>query len=445
VAPYQPVTGMNLLTTAKSPNYPDNATPPTACSLAPRLVIADPGLSGLAGHHLAYSQAIARAAQARGMPTLLLAARSFRAAAAGADIVCRPWFVTRYQNIGAGGPVRRALYASASRLPPGIGARVGPALRSARRLWNNRGARTPGDRFGPELVAALREFPRAGADIVLAHSVSAANIESLDCVTLPPSVQALHIVLRRPPHDMNRDDGGQRHIAGILQRAATRHAGRLHLHADTTELAHLFADATGLAVSPVPLPVQVPPVRTGPIGTPPCVLFPGGARLEKGYALLPPIVERLRGRAAFLVHAGVVDAASDPIIQRAHRALLAAAGPGLTIIEGNLTATAYAEMLARVDLMLLPYSAAAYGARSSGILAEALALGIPAVVPAGCWMAEMVAAGQGVAFTDSDRVIYDIENALNTLPELTAAARACAPQWRARNSPDSLLTELLAS
>lgn len=59
---------------------------------------------------------------------------------------------------------------------------------------------------------------------------------------------------------------------------------------------------------------------------------------------------------------------------------------------------AHQALLADADLLLLPYDAVTYGPRRSGILAEARALGVPAVVPVGCWMDSAAGPVQDVIF-----------------------------------------------
>jgi glycosyltransferase involved in cell wall biosynthesis len=113
------------------------------------------------------------------------------------------------------------------------------------------------------------------------------------------------------------------------------------------------------------------------------------------------------------------------------------------LLEHGLDPAAYQALLADADLLLLPYDAAAYGPRSSGILAEARALGVPAVVPAGCWMEAAAGPGPEVVFHGPADFAAAVERALASLPGLTAALRAAAPEWRRRHSPEALLEALL--
>jgi len=108
----------------------------------------------------------------------------------------------------------------------------------------------------------------------------------------------------------------------------------------------------------------------------------------------------------------------------------------------------YWTLLSDADLVLLPYDRVAYGPRSSGILAESLALGVPALVPAGCWMEHagaMFPAGspRTMVMTNIEDAPEAVRRALLVLPELTEAARTGRDEWRRAHSSGTLLERLL--
>ena len=405
-----------------------------------RLIIADPGLTGALGHHLGYTEAVALAALQGGMAPLVLAGRGFQSGIAGGRVPTRAVFSALYQNAGSGGWLRRLLYGGLGRLPASMATRGANALREARRRKEGRRA----DAFGEELAAALAEADATEADAVLLHSVSAANLAGLPHVLAPQ----LLVVLRRTPGEMDVDDAAPEPVLALLRRLSVVPGLRLSLFADTEPLAAAFATGCGLPVRPVPLPVVVPdrPVRAiRPSGWLPHVVFAGGARVEKGYAALPDAIAGSRGRARFTLQSGPVNSASDPVVQRAHRRLRRMAGADLTLLEAALDPAAYAALVASADLLLLPYDGVAYGPRSSGILAEGLALGIPAVVPRGCWMEEAAGPARAVTTGPGRSVAVALSEALDRLPALTDAATAGSAVWRARHNPGALLRVLLDS
>ena len=407
-------------------------------SLPPRLIVADPGLRNALGHHLGYSLAVATAAAARGIEPLVLASRDFTGGLPG-GLPCRPSFGALYQSAGGGGAARRALFGLAAQLPRPIAACVAPPLRLLRRALR----RPAPDGFAAELAAALTASGDSSGDLVLLHSASAANLAGLVAALPADGLGALAIVLRRTPAEMDRDDAGPQPVAEILAGVAGYFGRRLRLLADTAPLARLWTAALGRTVREVPLPVVAPPVRTAPPGQPPHLVFAGGARAEKGYGLLPALVGRLAGQARFSIHSGPIGPADDPLVQRAHRHLRALAGPDMVLLERALPPDDYLALLHAADLLLLPYDATAYGPRSSGILAEARAMGVPAVVPGGCWMADAVGPDGGLVFHDSRKFVATVEQALPRLPALLTAYADAADSWRATHSPDGVLQRLL--
>src|SRR5262249_53550762 len=184
------------------------------------------------------------------------------------------------------------------------------------------------DGFGEQLATALTADGDPARDLLLLHSVSAANLAGLTAALPAARLGALALVLRRTPKEMDRDDPRPPPIAAILTGLAAPFGERLRLLADTRPLALLWSAALDRPVAEAPLPVVAPPVRNAPPGRPPHLLFVGGARVEKGYGLLPDLVQALAGEARFTIHSGPVDTASDPLVQRAHRRLRALAGNG---------------------------------------------------------------------------------------------------------------------
>jgi hypothetical protein len=406
---------------------------------AQRLFIADPGLEGIGGHHLAYSAAVADAALERRLGVVVLTSRHFTGTLGNPRIVTRAAFSARYQTSGGGGAARSAIFNAASYLPGPMAELVAPPLRTLRRRL--RGGRADG--LAVELAGALAEFAPGQRDQVLLHSVSGANLASL--AEGPDFGGArLLIVLRRLPGEMEADDPAPEPLVRVVGRIRRRFGAKLALFADTEELAAQYGALLRQPVLPVPVPVAVPPMPARALGSRPHVVFAGGARLEKGYHHLPAAIGATIGRARFTVHSGQVGMTADPLVQRAHRELRALAGDGLRLIEQPLDPAEYAALLASADLLLLPYDPTRYGARSSGITAEAFALGVPAVVPAGCWM-ERVAGPDRAVVIGPEGVTGALGLALDGLPALRAAARAAAAGWRKRHNPDALLTALLGA
>jgi len=162
--------------------------------------------------------------------------------------------------------------------------------------------------------------------------------------------------------------------------------------------------------------------RAATTGTSPMtVSFVGGARRERGAALLPEIVKRCAGSGVqfFIQVRAEADPSFDPNILRA-----LSGQPDVRVHNGAMTREAYYDAVAN-SVNLIAYEPESYRWRDSGVYHEAKLLDAPALVTAGTWMEDDVETlGNGLvidAFT-ADAVVACIMKAQRELPALTAAA-----------------------
>jgi hypothetical protein len=162
--------------------------------------------------------------------------------------------------------------------------------------------------------------------------------------------------------------------------------------------------------------------RSTTAGTSPMVVsFVGGARRERGGALLPEVIKRCAGSGVqfFIQAKGEIDPTSDPTILRA-----LADQPHVRVQDGAMTREDYYDAIAE-SVVLLAYDPQSYRWRDSGVYHEAKLLDAPVLVTAGTSMEDDVNAwGNGLvidAFT-TDAIVECIIRARRELPALTAAA-----------------------
>ncbi len=162
------------------------------------------------------------------------------------------------------------------------------------------------------------------------------------------------------------------------------------------------------------------------------VSFVGGARRERGGALLPEIVKRCAspGVQFFIQVRGEADPTFDPNVLRA-----LSGHPHVRLQNGAMTREDYYDAIAN-SVVLLAYEPESYRWRDSGVYHEAKLLDAPALVSAGTWMEHDVKAlGNGLvidAFT-ADAVVECIMRAQRELPALTAAAVRVGRDMREKN------------
>jgi hypothetical protein len=173
--------------------------------------------------------------------------------------------------------------------------------------------------------------------------------------------------------------------------------------------------------------------RAAAAGAGPMVVsFVGGARRERGGALLPEIVQRCAspGVQFFIQVRGEADPTFDPNVLRA-----LSSHPYVRLQNGAMTREDYYDAIAN-SVVLLAYEPESYRWRDSGVYHEAKLLDAPALVSAGTWMEHDVKAlGNGLAieaFT-ADSVVECIMRAQRELPALAAAAVRVGRDMREKN------------
>jgi|GEM_PF-3465412 len=143
------------------------------------------------------------------------------------------------------------------------------------------------------------------------------------------------------------------------------------------------------AVIPVAPELHVRQTPTKPL----TALYLGDARDEKGFHLLPALMRqtldlikskglRYVCQSNFNIPGGERESSRALTMLRETQV-----ETSVQLIPGPLTASEYHRLIQSAGIIMVPYKPENYQARSSGIFAEALAAGIPCLVPAGTSMA----------------------------------------------------------
>jgi hypothetical protein len=217
---------------------------------------------------------------------------------------------------------------------------------------------------------------------------------------------------------------------------------RVRLFAETERIAGVFESLGSPAIRTLSWPITIPcsPGRRQEgttAGGGVRITHLGYTKLERGFGLLPGIVERVRSShrdAGFTVQANYW----DPTGLAEPDARLASM-PGVRMLRGPQPPDVYADELAGADIVLLPYSAEAYRHRGSGVFVEAASLGRVLVVPSGTWMSEHAEAwGLGaVAFDrfDEECVAVAVRRAIDDRHALLERAGRAKNGWNAARDP----------
>lgn len=174
------------------------------------------------------------------------------------------------------------------------------------------------------------------------------------------------------------------------------------------------------------------------------VLNIGEVKPEKGFGLLPDILERSienKVPANYFVHVYGV----PPLLARFSEEIdrlraIAAATPAVHLHEGFLPPPTYYSILSSADAILLPYDAQVYHDMTSGVTMESLFYDVPMVVPKASWLQfETQSYGAGVVEFEgfnSDAPAEALEELIANHDAMKAASVAAGVKYRASNGFD---------
>jgi glycosyltransferase involved in cell wall biosynthesis len=206
----------------------------------------------------------------------------------------------------------------------------------------------------------------------------------------------------------------------------------------------------GVDMAHYPMPKFVPRLddATRPPNPIPVVGMLGAFNLYNRATRMPGIAEAAAGRGLrcrFLVQGPAGDDIRSDLVA-AHRKLRSL--HNVELIERDLDFDGYFNALFACDVVLMPYNRRRYETTTSGIFSEAVAFAKIVVVPAGTWMAQMLAAGQGAGVTfdalTPQAIVDALERALADYEALSQLAQGRAAAWRRNDGLPVFLDRLLA-
>ena len=182
------------------------------------------------------------------------------------------------------------------------------------------------------------------------------------------------------------------------------------------------------------------------------ILYAGGARIDKGFDQLPTIISHVRSifpsrKISFLIHgyiSGIPSAQDLEVIQKTLEWLNQ---ENIPLIKSPLERDAYYQMLSEADIILFPYVNHDPSRRylaTSGILAEAMALGKVVVVPGDTWLGMQVQrSGGGTIYQNRSELPHAVEDAIQRMDELKRKANDFIPYWQQENNMEKYVHLLL--
>jgi hypothetical protein len=219
---------------------------------------------------------------------------------------------------------------------------------------------------------------------------------------------------------------------------------RLHLIAFDRTTASAFQDLLDRPVRALPIPLAAARTPRSRVGKRPITISVlGHQRPGKGYVLMPDIAAALLkdDRDIWLL----VQNAEPSLMAAAQAALRSIAGENdrLSLEERSAGPRLWAELLARSDLVLCPYSPNAYLFAHSSIVSESLANAIPVVVPAQTAPASLLEqwGSPGVTFPSFNAlsIAEAVKGAVADFDRYAQRAHEVAQRWDQSQGPVRLV------
>jgi len=223
---------------------------------------------------------------------------------------------------------------------------------------------------------------------------------------------------------------------------------RVHLATFDATASAIYTQLLGKPVGVLPLPQFAHARVASRVGRRPVtVSVLGHQRPDKGYHLMPEISRlllALEPDVRLLLHNGAPGEMTR--VQEELRAH-AAVESRVQLNEQTADPALWAELMAASDLILCPYEPARFVASYSAVAAEALASGIPLIVPGGTAMARLLAefGSPGAAFAQytPTSIVEATRAALADFDTVAERAVAAAAQWGATMGAAQMVTALL--
>jgi len=389
-----------------------------------RLYIVDQNALSVGGHYHAYSQTIGRSARSAGLEVAILHNRRFTG----------DWGVK--------------------------GAAVVPAFKhtwgESEGLWIR--AWEPGN-IAYEYVHAVRTIPPAAHDHVFFSTIGYAELiallEYLTKLTVDREAPFFHLLLRYDPDILRAGIADFGPLFSRIARSALLRR-KVIFHSDTEPLTKEFSWLTGLPFTRLPIPFQQTHLtkalaRREPSNGALVVSYLGDARIEKNFAALPAAVAHLTedylrsGKARFVIQSNFSVPGGETGMLQAVQKLGQLPPTMVELLDRPLDGESYYERLAQSDIVVAPYDAERYRARSSGTLVEALAAGKPVVTTRGSWMETQVTSDHAVLIDGPEQLGPALKRLLDEYPAYKAAADRVAPRVLEDATGEAFVQALLAS
>jgi len=406
-----------------------------------QFVLIDHSIVDSSGHYLEYARRVLRAAKREGFKTVLATnKRAQNLECPEADLILGAFSRSFWEN-----QAQAKLHTIAGFVRKQSA--LAGDLRSVRQ-------------FAKELGLLVAQAAITESDIVFVPTLGGTELVGVSLYSGLKAAKDLswHLLFRRdvPPPSSWLD------IKSYLTQARVRTAffeanerfkkGSRHFYTDTEELTTRY-EKLGVGkfkTLPVPIDDQSGFKKIwceGPL----YVSYLGDMREEKGIHLLPKLIASIResgfseAQVRFRIQGNFPADGGTRVARRAKIDLGNKKFTGVDVLEGPFDSEVYRSLVCNSDIVLLPYCAKSYQARSSGIFSEALAAGVPTIFPTESWMARNASGILAGGYKGPAQLVNCLIEMLQDYPANQKASLEYSRQWREKHSPELLVQRLLES
>ena len=93
-------------------------------------------------------------------------------------------------------------------------------------------------------------------------------------------------------------------------------------------------------------------------------------------------------------------------------------------------------------MIICPYDKLTYHSRSSGTLTEAIAAGVPTIVPAATWLSNQQPNGSGLPFDGLQDFLNQTKKIIDLYPVFLEKAKLAKIEWQKKQDPKDLIKEV---
>lgn len=439
-----------------------------------RLFIADPSLKDARGHHYSLTKSISDAASGRGLRTIWLGSKELTE-----DFDRSAEVIPTFQSTMYDAYMRPKSSTKPQSFLPKFYNIVNRLLAKRKQEKSRSEAPSPALDLADQLLRDLNvvfDQNQVGAhDHLLFHTADGATFEAVSRLVAENDANELPTIHVCTPYDPEGVMPNRKNAAQLVQcvevfRRFETLGDRVKLYAENQILAEHLSKVWTTNVETLGLPAKSPDpdlvhsgrrYREDNINIEPSdflAISLGAARLEKGFDLLPDIIEYAyeiaetgavapvdARRLKFVLHASPQIIGRHPRIVDAIDRLRAFPDHQVKLLLEPLPDHEYRNLTLASDCILMPYDVAAYRVRGSGIVTEAIVAKKPILAKTGSYPAAMATTHGG----ETGETAYEMACALiKLMHERHARAPlidAAAAEYLIENSPDQYIKKIWPS